>query len=314
MSDAWDDWEQADEADIQAPVPKLIPARKVSASPLPRAETGIIPAGQPQILKRNQQGPSGFGDQDQREEQRDGRSLHEKNRALWDKANAYEQPIIARNDNSMRTEYVPEIRILRRPKSPVAAARVPIKSKPLAEREAEYNAAREKIFGPSSTTTPATSPSSGSGQSGNLSNKSSTSSPSSSRPGSGRSSPALPAGQDSGFQQLSVKPIEFKGKPTLIRKAQKPSQDAVIRQPQGPTTMAATSFSQNHNNRGGGRGLQSSRDNGTSERQTPQDTQQHQHRPQQHQQQPASRGGRSIGFGKSLRGAPRHPAPSSPGP
>ncbi|KAF9089269.1 hypothetical protein BGX23_006826 [Mortierella sp. AD031] len=208
MSDALDDWEQADEVEIQAPVAAPAPGKKkitllsrptgspgLSGSPGPTYGTGTGAGvggggGAPMILRRNpsatatqQQGggssPVGrespfFGDsgsewkqssayrdevsdmgESRQRQHTNGRSLHERNRALWDQANAYEQPIIARSDTT-RTEYVPEIRILRRPKSPVQAVRVSsqVNSKPLAQREADYNAAREKIFGPSPTTTP----------------------------------------------------------------------------------------------------------------------------------------------------------------
>ncbi|KAF9148229.1 hypothetical protein BG015_010050 [Linnemannia schmuckeri] len=219
MSDALDDWEQADEVEIHAPVAAASgPVKKIVILPLPSTGSpgssgapgrGIgRGGGSPMILKRNpgsnsssgggasQQGisPSGqgsptppfgreispFNDSSYsnngqrpsmgtgyREEdpdlvgentlrrQMDGLSLRDRNRVLWDQANAYEQPIIARADTT-RTEYVPEIRILRRPKSPVQTVRVSnqVKSKPLAQREADYNAAREKIFGPSPTATP----------------------------------------------------------------------------------------------------------------------------------------------------------------
>ncbi|CAG8558934.1 1951_t:CDS:2 [Diversispora eburnea] len=42
---------------------------------------------------------------------------HEKNKKIWKEANAYTQPEIIR-PNSTRTEYVPQLRILKRPKNP----------------------------------------------------------------------------------------------------------------------------------------------------------------------------------------------------
>ncbi|KAF8932574.1 hypothetical protein BGZ58_006987 [Dissophora ornata] len=106
----------------------------------------------------------------------------------------------------MRTEYVPEIKILRRPKSPVQAVKAThTKSKPLAQREADYNAAREKIFGPSSSSSPSSSTSSALTKNTN-NNASAAANPSSnSRSGSGSSSPS---GSGS---PMDLKPIAFKG-------------------------------------------------------------------------------------------------------
>ncbi|KAG0055527.1 hypothetical protein BGZ83_008272 [Gryganskiella cystojenkinii] len=320
MSDAWDDWEQADEAEIQAPVPK--PAQPNPWPSLAEVAESASSSSTPKIMKRNpqspplqqkkqyhsQEGPFGF-DQRHGRQANNGGSLHELNRALWDKANEYEAPIIARTDNNnMRTEYVPEIRILQRPKSTVAVARGPIISKPLAEREADYQAAREKIFGPSPTPTPAPA---------SNNRGASPSSPSTSRPSSGRSSPhrslssssPMPPGPDiprsesplhyhhQEQQQKSAKPIEFKGKPTLIKKAQKMNPDTAIRQPQGPTMASSTS----HNNQLGRGGSNSTRGNRGH---------QGKHLQESSSQSPV-RGEKSIGFGKPLRGAPRHPTTST---
>ncbi|CAG8795693.1 16320_t:CDS:2 [Cetraspora pellucida] len=102
---------------------------------------------------------------------------HEKNKQIWQEArlsidrNSYVQPEITRTD-STRTEYVPELRILKRPKNPGSTttthpSHLPIslssnaaltsdsgnfsinskQTKSLADREAEYIAARQKIFG-----------------------------------------------------------------------------------------------------------------------------------------------------------------------
>lgn len=331
MSDALDDWEQADELEIPAPVVAPAPMKKITllsrpttgtSSPTgPSAHTtpgvslggggigrpgGGAIGGAPMILKRNpgsnssggspsQHGPSPtgqgsptppfgqessspFGDNNYnnsnsgrrsagtgyREEdpdlvggdmlrrQMDGLSLRERNRALWDQANAYEQPIIARADTT-RTEYVPEIRILRRPKSPVQSVRVSnqVKSKPLAQREADYNAAREKIFGPSPTPTSPSSPSlnnnnnndittstTGSRGSGSSPRRNSPSvgggsspnSKPSSRPTSRPASPSQPhqpvqiytgsSSNSGGFESAleNVKPIEFRGGPPPSRR------------------------------------------------------------------------------------------------
>ncbi|KAG0003376.1 hypothetical protein BGZ80_005802, partial [Entomortierella chlamydospora] len=167
MSDALDDWEQADERDIEAPVVVAKVTKKVTtaatiphqATPSPSVPTGLVKGTTPTILRRNTDRKNEDDQENLFLRREDGdddddQTLHERNRALWDKANSYEQPVISRSDNNnMRTEYVPEIKILRRPKSPVQTAKVlqmNSKSKPLAQREADYNAAREKIFGPSS--------------------------------------------------------------------------------------------------------------------------------------------------------------------
>ncbi|KAG0092052.1 hypothetical protein BGZ93_005717 [Podila epicladia] len=223
MADPWDDWEQANETEIRAPV--------------------VAPKRTPMILQRKKTPDP--------KPAHDNVSLHEQNRAIWDKANAYEQPVIARTDNSMRTEYVPEIRILRRPKSPVTAVRVAATpSKPLEQRQADYNAAREKIFGPQD-------------RSNNSSSSSTSTSPSSSRPGSRRGSPtprssATQMTQGQGQGPAPVKPIEFRGAPPpRIRPAQRSvsgggnAQDHVVRQPRGPTMAAPAS----HNNSNSPRSL-----------------------------------------------------------
>ncbi|CAB4385069.1 unnamed protein product [Rhizophagus irregularis] len=79
---------------------------------------------------------------------------HEKNKQLWQEANAYVQPEIVRTDTT-RTEYVPQLRILKRPKNPGPTTTthtgdnfsISSLKKSLAEREAKYNVARQKIFG-----------------------------------------------------------------------------------------------------------------------------------------------------------------------
>ncbi|KAI8376257.1 uncharacterized protein BYT42DRAFT_573979 [Radiomyces spectabilis] len=75
----------------------------------------------------------------------------EKSKELWEKANQTLTPTVIRTDSS-RTEYKPEIKILKRPsnfprgsgtrKDPATSA--PVKT--LAEREKEYLAARERIL------------------------------------------------------------------------------------------------------------------------------------------------------------------------
>ncbi|ORZ26654.1 hypothetical protein BCR41DRAFT_347725 [Lobosporangium transversale] len=185
MSEALDDWEQAEEYDIKAPVaasiatpstkktqiPSSILARSSLSSSSPSStptsasasavstapnNTTIAKRGdfKPILLRRDSPSDFDLSDQTIVDSENDSRTLHERNRALWDKANSYEQPIISRADNT-RTEYVPEIKILRRPKSPVHEDMAKIqlqqqmKAKTLAQREADYNAAREKIFGTS---------------------------------------------------------------------------------------------------------------------------------------------------------------------
>ncbi|CAG8433103.1 7774_t:CDS:2 [Ambispora gerdemannii] len=80
---------------------------------------------------------------------------HEKNKQIWQDANAYAQPEIIRTDTT-RTEYAPQLRILRRPKEPgsttithpsLLSDGADSTPKTLEEREANYNAARQKIFG-----------------------------------------------------------------------------------------------------------------------------------------------------------------------
>ncbi|KAK3814636.1 MAG: hypothetical protein J3R72DRAFT_480467 [Linnemannia gamsii] len=234
---------------------------------------------------RQQQQQQGYGQRDEEMDdlgdyvrrQMSGLSLHERNRVLWDEAeltgndyilffsllysfacpvgvyrNAYEQPIIARADTT-RTEYVPEIRILRRPQTPVQQTRVSnqAKSKPLAQREADYNAAREKIFGPSptpsspsndtSTTTSTNLGMTGGGGGGSRSPRrqspsvtggsGSLSSPNSRPPSRPSSRPASPSTQHQTIQLYTarstgafenaletVKPIEFRGGPPPSRR------------------------------------------------------------------------------------------------
>ncbi|KAF9135801.1 hypothetical protein BGX30_011439 [Mortierella sp. GBA39] len=381
MSDALDDWEQADELEIQAPVVAPAPVKKITllsrpstgslspTGPSAHSTSGVSPGGRggigrpgggggaPMILKRNpgsnssggsasQHGPSPtgqgsptlpfgresspFGDNtysnsnsnsgrrsgagyreedpdlvggDTLRRQMDGMSLRERNRTLWDQANAYEQPVIARADTT-RTEYVPEIRILRRPKSPVQAVRVSnqVKSKPLAQREADYNAAREKIFGPSPTPTSPSSSSpnnndnttltTGSRGSGSSPRRNSPSvgggsSPNSrppSRPSSRSVSPSQPhqpvqiySGSSSGAFETAlenVKPIEFRGGPPPSRRgggnsggrgAVQENVNTAIRQPMGPTS-ASSGQSGGSKPRGRGRGRGGSSGNGSGTR------------------------------------------------
>ncbi|KAG0253886.1 hypothetical protein BGZ95_006189, partial [Linnemannia exigua] len=144
------------------------------------------------------------------------------------------------------------IRILRRPKSPVQQVRVSnqVKSKPLAQREADYNAAREKIFGPSPTPSSpsndtSTTTSTNLGMTGGGSRSPRRQSPSvtggggggsfsspnsrpSSRPSSRPGSPStqhqtiqlFTAGSTGAFENAleTVKPIEFRGGPPPSRR------------------------------------------------------------------------------------------------
>ncbi|CAG8537181.1 2315_t:CDS:2 [Paraglomus occultum] len=87
---------------------------------------------------------------------------HERNRRLWQNANAHPQFEVIRQD-STRTQYVPQLRLLQRPTGSTGTAthHSSFKSgdqssshsaqqqKTLAEREKEYLAARQKIFGES---------------------------------------------------------------------------------------------------------------------------------------------------------------------
>ncbi|CAG8608180.1 1185_t:CDS:2 [Acaulospora morrowiae] len=90
---------------------------------------------------------------------------HEKNKQIWQEANAFAQPEIIRT-NSTRTEYVPQLHILKRPKNPGSTTTTHSPSiddangssngaqhkKSLADREAEYVIARQKIFGENNVT------------------------------------------------------------------------------------------------------------------------------------------------------------------
>ncbi|KAK3827816.1 MAG: hypothetical protein J3Q66DRAFT_321160 [Benniella sp.] len=271
MSDALDDWEQADEDDIQAPV--------VAATSKSTKKTVVTPVGLTiasgkapiVILQRNHEpksglnrGGSGSHEDDHDDlsgpgtsDPKDSRSLHERNRMLWEKANAYEQPVISRSDNTnQRTEFVPEIKILRRPKSPVQSAVKTnhIVPKSFAQREAAYMAAREKIFGPSSSTTSTTSTptSTTTGNSSAPATPASSIRPSpaprsSSSPSTG---PGLHGEPSSGGRSMSsedgIRPIEFRGVPPSIRPTQRPQSGGgqgytVIRQPQGPSNVPGAS-------------------------------------------------------------------------
>ncbi|KAF9579902.1 hypothetical protein BGW38_003654, partial [Lunasporangiospora selenospora] len=120
------------------------------------------------------------------------------------------------------------IRILRRPKTPVTGAtKTSTVTKPLAQREADYYAAREKIFGPSSSST---SPG-----------------PSSASQSPSARSSATASRSDSPSQENPVKPIQFDGRPprTMQRHSSGGSSSSSttdslpIRQPLGPS---ATGF------------------------------------------------------------------------
>ncbi|KAF9937509.1 hypothetical protein BGZ65_001412 [Modicella reniformis] len=280
MSDALDDWEQADEDDIQAPTFILKPSKEIVVTPnFGSAAAAAAAAGGASsasgatgkapitILRRNHEQKSGMkrgndgddnnGDDDLlRTSEMVGpgssRLLHEQNCSLWEKANAYEQPIITRNDqNSMRTEYVPEIRILRRPKSPIQTTAKVNQTIPktLAQREADYMAAREKIFGSSSSTTATSS-------SDSISTTPTTNARSSPAPRSGSSPPLSmvasvhrqeSSGRFSDSEAADVKRIEFRGAPPSLRLAQRPpswgGQGNIIRQPQGPLNVSSASSS-----------------------------------------------------------------------
>ncbi|KAF9183565.1 hypothetical protein BGZ51_003920, partial [Haplosporangium sp. Z 767] len=178
------------------------------------------------------------------------------------------------------------IKILRRPKSPVATVKIGRTTpKPLAQREADYNAAREKIFGTSSTTSTSSAHTSAGSNSPTPSSRSKRSSPT--------QSPALASATK---PEMEVKPIEFRGVPPSTRLVQKPSlavRDNAIRQPRGPNatmstpntpssqTSSSSSSSQASSPARGGGGSRGSRQEG------------------------------SIGFRKPLRGAPRPPPPSA---
>ncbi|KAF8936667.1 hypothetical protein BGZ47_009389 [Haplosporangium gracile] len=184
MSDALDDWEQADEFEIQAPVAATpVPVKKKMAI-LSRPSTGSpgptagaqggspgslgVPGrgigrggGSPMILKRNPgSNSSSGGSTNQQEPLPSGQGsptppFGRETSPFGDSGynNSGRRPAMGAG---YREEDPDLIRILRRPKSPVQAVRVSnqVKSKPLAQREADYNAAREKIFGPSPTATP----------------------------------------------------------------------------------------------------------------------------------------------------------------
>ncbi|KAG0376352.1 hypothetical protein BGX24_007865 [Mortierella sp. AD032] len=179
MSDSIDDWEQADEVEIQAPVaaPGVTPtknkiailARPSSGSPGSPASPGPTApgaggqggqgfgrgggvgrgGGAPMILKRN---PAGSAGSPNRQESPYGSSNSYNNNSYSNSSRQQQQQGYGQRDEEM-DDLGDYIRILRRPQTPVQQARVSnqAKSKPLAQREADYNAAREKIFGPSPT-------------------------------------------------------------------------------------------------------------------------------------------------------------------
>ncbi|KAF9362877.1 hypothetical protein BGX34_005356 [Mortierella sp. NVP85] len=307
MSDALDDWEQADEDDIQAPVVAANSKSTKKAVVTPVGSTIASGKAPIAILQRNHEPKSGLNrsgggshedDHDDfsgpgPSDTKDSRSLHERNRMLWEKANAYEQPVISRSDNTnQRTEFVPEIKILRRPKSPVQSAvktnhTVP---KSFAQREAAYMAAREKIFGPSSsaTSTPTTTGNSSAPATPASSVRPSPAPRSSSSPSTG---PGLHGEPLSGGRSMSsedgIRPIEFRGAPPSIRPTQRPLSGGqgytVIRQPQGPSNVPGASSPMMTSAQPGG--------SGTGAGGVPQDN------------------GGSIGFRKGFR--PRPPPPST---
>ncbi|KAG9306306.1 hypothetical protein G9A89_018189 [Geosiphon pyriformis] len=75
---------------------------------------------------------------------------HSKNKQIWNEANTHVQPIIIRTDTA-RTTYVPELQVLKRPKESDSMRRTQSHLDPsersLEKREADYYAARQKIFG-----------------------------------------------------------------------------------------------------------------------------------------------------------------------
>ncbi|KAF9278345.1 hypothetical protein BGZ88_000624 [Linnemannia elongata] len=284
MSDALDDWEQADELEIQAPVVAPAPMKKITllsrpttgtpSSTGPSAHTtpgvslggggigrpgGGAIGGAPMILKRNPGSNSSGGSLSQHGPSPTGQGSptppfgRESSSPFGD--NNYNNSNSGRRSagTGYREEDPDLIRILRRPKSPVQTVRVSnqVKSKPLAQREADYNAAREKIFGPSPTPTSPSSPSlnnnnnndittsttglRGSGSSPrrnspSVGGGSSPNSKPSSRPTSRPASPSQPhqpvqiytgsSSNSGGFESAleNVKPIEFRGGPPPSRR------------------------------------------------------------------------------------------------
>ncbi|CAG8604259.1 7719_t:CDS:2, partial [Paraglomus brasilianum] len=87
---------------------------------------------------------------------------HERNKQLWQNANAHPQFEVILQD-STRTQYVPQLRLLQRPTGSTnttthhssfksgdqSSSHSAQQAKTLAEREKEYLAARQKIFGES---------------------------------------------------------------------------------------------------------------------------------------------------------------------
>ncbi|KAF9401995.1 hypothetical protein BGX21_011554 [Mortierella sp. AD011] len=99
MSDALDDWEQADERDIEAPAVVAKAAKKVTtaatiphqAAPSPSVPTGLAKGTTPTILRRNtdrknEDNQENFFSRRGHDDDDDDQTLHERNRALWDKA------------------------------------------------------------------------------------------------------------------------------------------------------------------------------------------------------------------------------------
>ncbi|KAG0243945.1 hypothetical protein BGW41_000778 [Actinomortierella wolfii] len=264
QNDPWDDWEQADEASIEAPSLPAAPAKSAAMSQ--------------QTIKIMQRQSSG---QMTEQEEAEAKALEEKNKALWSKANAFQTPFIERTD-STRTEYVPEaslqISILRRPKGPstVVVPRPSPVMKPLAEREAEYKAAREKIFGPSS------SPSG-----------SSLTSPSRTPPIDGNQS-----GQSASSQDY-YKPIRFSGVQPSLQMHPTPIMDTAVRQPRGPPSSesgpgSGPSFSRGRGGFGYGNRGSSGRPLASSSTSSEPGI-------------PSSEEGGSRGFRRPLRGRPQAP-------
>ncbi|KAG0236138.1 hypothetical protein BGW42_004022 [Actinomortierella wolfii] len=237
QNDPWDDWEQADEASIEAPSLPAAPAKSAAMSQ--------------QTIKIMQRQSSG---QMTEQEEAEAKALEEKNKALWSKA------------------------ILRRPKGPstVVAPRPSPVMKPLAEREAEYKAAREKIFGPSS-------------------------SPSGSSPSSPSRTPPIDGNQSgqSASSQDYYKPIRFSGVQPSLQMHPTPIMDTAVRQPRGPPSSepgpgSGPSFSRGRGGFGYGNRGSSGRPLASSSTSSEPGI-------------PSSEEGGSRGFRRPLRGRPQAP-------
>ncbi|KAG0251081.1 hypothetical protein BG011_007873, partial [Mortierella polycephala] len=184
------------------------------------------------------------------------------------------------------------IKILRRPKSPVATAKVGRTTpKPLAQREADYNAAREKIFGTSSTASISSAHSSAGSNASTPSARSKCSSPTQS------SAPSASASATK--SEMEVKPIEFNGVPPSTRLAQKPSlavRGNAVRQPRGPNATVSTPHTSSS------QASSSSSSSSSSQTSSP---------ARLGAGSSGSRQEGSIGFRRPFRGAPRPPPSAS---